>query len=65
MKTKFIDMLKEAVGKHSTKDGEEYKAFFAKQLKAAGVDSIDDMSDEKKKVFFAKIDKLWKADHEA
>ena len=62
---KFKAMLKEAVGKHSEKDGAEYKAFFAKQLKAAGADSIDDLSDEKKKAFFAKVDKLWKADHEA
>lgn len=61
---KFKSMLREAVESSKEKDGPEYKAMFAKTLKKYGAESIDDLSDEEKKKFFAEIDKKWKSDSE-
>jgi predicted transcriptional regulator len=42
----------------------DYKTFFNKMLKKWGVDSIDDLSDEDKKKFFAEIEKEWTGEKE-
>jgi hypothetical protein len=43
---------------------EEYRTFFKKMMKNWNIDSIEDLSDEKKKKFFDAVDKAWKADKE-
>jgi len=42
----------------------EYKMFFKRMMDKEGIKSIGDLSDEKKKAFFNKVDKLWKAKNE-
>jgi len=44
---------------------ETYKEFFKKMMDKEGIDSINDLSDEKKKSFFNKIDSLWKGKNES
>ena len=61
---KFIEMLKEAVGKDVEGDGEAYKKFFNKKLKKFGVKSVNELSDADKKKFHAEIEKEWHADDE-
>jgi uncharacterized membrane-anchored protein YjiN (DUF445 family) len=43
---------------------EDYRTFFKKMMKSWNIDSIEDLSDEKKKKFFDAVDKAWKADKE-
>lgn len=43
----------------------EYQEFFRKTLDKFGVDSPDELSDEKKKEFFDYVDKEWIADNES
>jgi hypothetical protein len=43
---------------------EKYRDFFKKMMKNWNIDSIEDLSDEKKKKFFDAVDKAWKADKE-
>lgn len=43
---------------------EDYRTFFKKMMKSWNIDSIEDLSDEKKKKFFNAVDKAWKADKE-
>ena len=45
-------------------DKEAYKKFYDAKLKKYGVDSIDDLDDEKQKAFHNEIEKEWKADDE-
>jgi len=44
---------------------EEYKAFFKSMLDKEGINSIKDLSDEKKKEFFNKVDSMWKSKTES
>jgi len=44
---------------------ETYKEFFKKMMDKEGIKSIGDLSDEKKKAFFNKIDPLWKGKNES
>ena len=46
------------------KDGIAYKKYFNKMLDKFGVDSPEDLDDDKKKEFFNAVDKGWVADHE-
>jgi hypothetical protein len=43
---------------------EDYRTFFKKMMKSWNINSIEDLSDEKKKKFFNAVDKAWKADKE-
>lgn len=42
----------------------QYEKFFQKKLKQWGVDSPEDLPDDKKDDFFDEVDKEWKADNE-
>lgn len=42
-----------------------YKEFFKKMMDKEGINSLNDLSDEKKKSFFNKIDSLWKGKNES
>lgn len=43
---------------------EDYKTFFKSMLDAEGISGIKDLSGEKKKAFFNKVDAAWKAKKE-
>lgn len=43
---------------------EDYRTYFKSMMKNWNIDSIDDLSDEKKKKFFDAVDKGWKAKKE-
>lgn len=43
---------------------EDYRTYFKSMMKKWNIDSIDDLSDEKKKKFFDAVDKGWKAKKE-
>lgn len=45
-------------------ESSEYQEFFKKMLKKYGVTSPDQLADDKKKEFFNKVDKGWKAEKE-
>lgn len=44
---------------------EDYKTYFKSMMDKEGIDSIEDLSDEKKKSFFNKVDSMWKAKNES
>jgi len=45
-------------------NGEEYKDYFEGKMDEHGVDSPDELEDEKKDDFFESVDSGWKADEE-
>lgn len=60
MDPKFLNYVR----KEYLKESEDYQAYFQKKLKEYGVESPEDLSDEKKKEFYDVIDKGWEADDE-
>lgn len=58
-KEKAKEILLKGLGEET-----QYQKFFKKALDKFGVDSPEDLSDEKKKEFFNYVDKNWKADDE-
>lgn len=72
-KSKLIGLIKEikeeieqeACHKKLKEEDSEYQKFFKKTLDKFGVESPDELEDEKKKEFFAFIEKKWKAKDES
>jgi hypothetical protein len=58
---KFSDFIKE---EKNNKSDDAYEAFFARKLKQWGVESPEEIPDDKKDDFFDEVDKEWKADKE-
>lgn len=56
--------VSEAKDENKSKDGDEYKAFFASKLKKYNVDSPEDLEGEAKTKFYDEVDREWKADDE-
>lgn len=56
------DMIVEAA--YSILSEDDYRTFFKQMMKSWNIDSIEDLSDEKKKKFFNAVDKAWKAKKE-
>ena len=44
---------------------EEYKNFFKSMMDKEGINSLNDLSDDKKKEFFNKVDSMWKGKNES
>lgn len=59
----YEGMLKKRALEESKKS-KEYQEFFDKKLKKYGVDSPEDLDDEKKKKFFDEVDREWKGENE-
>lgn len=62
----YLSMLKETTirRKPVQEASEDYKKFFKQMMKSWNINSIEDLSDEKKKKFFSAVDKAWKSDKE-
>jgi hypothetical protein len=59
-----MDIVHEVHGKDYPDTKEGYQAFFRAMMKKHGITSIGDLSDEKKKEFFNKVDKHWKKEND-
>ena len=60
--TNLLDRIDDRIDE--LQEESDYQKFFNKKLKKFGANSIDDLSDEDKKKFFAEIEKEWTGEKE-
>ena len=60
----FESKIKEKINEEKEKDKDAYEKFMKAALKKFGVESPDELDDEKKKEFFDYVDKNWESDEE-
>jgi hypothetical protein len=64
VKTLFDEQLDEAVKNVKESEDSDYDKFFQSALDKFGVDSPDELDDDKEKEFYDYVDKNWEADNE-